>query len=106
MVTHFYESSTGSPDTQHIRLIPARAITDTQIPCLVWAPSFAHYVPTAPFTLQMLVPDKELNAACSAVTSLLSYMRIRKMLKIGSSTGSMTAVGLVLPQLSLPRVQT
>jgi hypothetical protein len=81
MVTHFYDSSTDSPDIQHIRLKPARAITDAQIPCSVWAEdalSFAHPVPTALFALQVLVPDEDLDAASSAITSRLPYVRIRK----------------------------
>ncbi|THH17587.1 hypothetical protein EW146_g3267 [Bondarzewia mesenterica] len=69
MVTHFYDSSTDSVSTQDTRLNPARAMTDAQIPCLVWAEdalSFVHLVPTCLFALQLLVPDEHLEAASSA----------------------------------------
>jgi hypothetical protein len=78
MGLHFYDSSTDSAETQHIRLAPARAITGAGIPCLVWAEdalSFVHFVPTSLFSLQLLVPDEHLEAAASAILSKLPYKR-------------------------------
>lgn len=79
MVTHFYDSSTDSVETQDVRLKPARAISDAHIPCLVWAEdalSFAHFVPTCLFALQLLVPDEYVHEACSAVATKLPYIQI------------------------------
>jgi hypothetical protein len=79
MVTHFYDSSTDSVETQSIRLKPARAISDAYIPCVVWAEdalSFAHFVPTCLFALQLLVPDEHIQAACSAITTHLPYTKM------------------------------
>jgi hypothetical protein len=78
MGLHFYDSSTDSAETQHIRLAPARAITHAGIPYLVWAEdalSFVHFVPTSLFSLQLLVPDEHLEDAASAILSKLSYKR-------------------------------
>ena len=81
MVTHFYDSNTDSVETQDTRLRPARAISDAHIPCLVWAEdalSFAHFVPTGLFALQLLVPDEHVHDASSAVTTWLPYITIRE----------------------------
>ena len=82
MVTHFYDSSTEGVETQHIRLKPARAITDENIPyVVVWAEdalSFAHTVPTSLFALQLLVPDEQIHAASSAIAKRLPYVQIRE----------------------------
>jgi hypothetical protein len=81
MVTHFYDSSTDSIETQDTRLKPARAISDAHIPCLVWAEdalSFAHFVPTGLFALQLLVPDEHVHEASSVVETRLSYVQIEE----------------------------
>ena len=79
MVTHFYDSCTESVETQCVRLKPARAISDAHIPCLVWAEdalSFAYFVPTCLFALQLLVSDEHVYEACSAVATTLPYIQI------------------------------
>lgn len=79
MGTHFYDSSTDSVETQGVRLKPARAISDAYIPCVVWAEdalSFAHFVPTSLFALQLLVPDEHIQAACSEIASHLPYNKV------------------------------
>jgi len=76
MVTHFYDSSTESVETQDVRLKPARAISDGHIPCLVWAEdalSFVHFVPTCLFALQLL---EHVHDACSTVATMLPYIQI------------------------------
>jgi hypothetical protein len=81
MVTHFYDSSSDSVETQDVRLKPARTISDAHIPCLVWAEdalSFAHSVPTCLFALQLLVPDEHIHEACSAVATMLAYIKIEE----------------------------
>jgi hypothetical protein len=79
MVTHFYDSSPDSLEIQNTRLKPARAIADENIPCLVWAEdalSFAHFVPTSLFALQLVVPDDFLDVSSSAIESKLPYRRV------------------------------
>ncbi|THH09856.1 hypothetical protein EW146_g8556 [Bondarzewia mesenterica] len=64
MGIHYYNSSPFSATTMETRLKPARAITDACIPCLVWAEdalSFALFVPTELFALQLLVPDEDVR---------------------------------------------
>lgn len=65
--------------TVETRLKPARAITHAGVPCLVWAEdalSFAHFVPTEMFALQLLIPDKDIERAAQAITSGLPYRRL------------------------------
>ena len=61
------------------RLKPARAVTNAGIPCLVWAEdalSFALFVPTKLFALQLLIPDEDVERATRAITSHLPYKRL------------------------------
>jgi hypothetical protein len=63
--------------TQLDRLRPARALLRDNIPCVVWAEdalSFVHCVPTSLSTLQLLVPDTELQSAASNITTTLPYI--------------------------------
>ncbi|KAI0314157.1 hypothetical protein OF83DRAFT_1064300 [Amylostereum chailletii] len=76
MVTHFYDTSPYSVHTMETRLKPARAVTDSAIPCLVWAEdalSFVQFVPTLFFDLHLLIPDEKIEQAARAIMSTLQY---------------------------------
>ena len=107
MVTHFYDSSTDSVETQDVRLKPARAISDAHIPCLVWAEdalSFAHFVPTCLFALQLLVPtNMSMRRVPQLQQSFLTF-KLGNPIKLGSNTGSSTTPTDLLPQYCPPFV--
>lgn len=76
MGIHFYDECVESVATQDRRLKPARAVADAGIPCVIWAEdalSFAHFVPTALFGLQILVPDDCVQHAVDTITASLPY---------------------------------
>ncbi|KAH9924108.1 hypothetical protein B0H21DRAFT_153401 [Amylocystis lapponica] len=76
---HLYDSSIYCAEAQDTRLRPARAVTDANIPCLVWAEdalAFVHCVPTVLFAFQLIVPDEHVQAAATAITSHLPYQQM------------------------------
>lgn len=78
MGVHFYDECSDSIETQHRRIAPARAVADAGISCVIWAEdamSFAYFVPTGLFALQILVPDELVEKAAIAISTALSYHR-------------------------------
>lgn len=79
MVVHHQDYSFHSDEAQHNRLEPARAVTQSGVPCMVWAEdalSFVHFVPTALFSLQLIVQDGNVDHAAEAIVSQLPFQRM------------------------------
>ncbi|KAJ6514928.1 hypothetical protein C8R47DRAFT_1089102 [Mycena vitilis] len=79
MGIHFYDECPHSIKGQILRLRPAAALTRANIPCLIWAEDalcFAHFVPTALFALQLVVPDDKIEAAAEAIVSARPFQRM------------------------------